>query len=105
MPIVNIVIILLLLPFCIIPALYNKHLDKKQEKEWKEHLNRQQEETSMDEIISGVAQQLSDGQLTLDTALKMAYNRVCAEGLTTSEIEVESKLLQAYNNIQGRNIL
>lgn len=59
----------------------------------------------MDEIISGVAQQLSDGQLTLDTALKMAYNRVCAEGLTTSEIEVESKLLQAYNNIQGRNIL
>jgi hypothetical protein len=25
--------------------------------------------------------------------------------LTTSEIEVESKLLQAYNNIQGRNIL
>ena len=41
MPIVNIVIIMLLLPFCIIPALYNKHLDKKQEKEWKEHLNRQ----------------------------------------------------------------
>ena len=54
----------------------------------------------MDEIISSVAQQLSDGQLTLDTALKMVYNRVCAGGLTTSEIEVESKLLQAYNNIQ-----
>ena len=41
MPIVNIINILLLLPFCIIPALYNKHLDKKQEKEWKERLNRQ----------------------------------------------------------------
>lgn len=58
----------------------------------------------MGEIISGVAQQLLDGQITLDTALKTAYNKICAEGMTTSEIEVESKLLQAYNNIQGRNI-
>lgn len=57
----------------------------------------------MDEIINGIAQQLSDGQLTLDTALKTAYDKICADGIATSEIEVESKLLQAYNNIQGRS--
>lgn len=59
----------------------------------------------MDEIINGIAQQLVDGQITLDTALKTAYDKICAEGMTTSEIEVESKLLQAYNSFQGRNIL